>query len=130
MFDSLRRRSPLVLLLQIKLGLPMMPCLGLSFSPFLSGDLVSRESQKTKKIQSGGGELEELGLPLNLTDETDFRERQVSNEKFNHANGKSPGRLACRQNFTLIGDINLSCRAFLAVDRMTSNVSSPPSSSS
>ena len=32
--DSLRRRSPLVLLLQNKLEHPMMPSLGLSFSPF------------------------------------------------------------------------------------------------
>ena len=71
--DSLQRRSPLVLLLQNKLGHPMMPSLGLSFSPFPAGDLVSRESQKTKRIRSGGGKLEELGLPPNPTDETDFR---------------------------------------------------------
>ena len=53
--DSLRRQSPLVLLLQNKLEHPMMPSLGLSFSPFPAGDLVSRESQKTR-IRSGGGE--------------------------------------------------------------------------
>ena len=73
-FDLLRRRSSLVLLLQSKLGLPMMPSWSLSFSPFPAGDLVSRESQKTKRIQSGGGELEELGLPPNPMDETDFQE--------------------------------------------------------
>ena len=48
--DSLRWRSPLVLLLQNKLKHPMMPSLGLSFSPFPAGDLVSRESQKTREF--------------------------------------------------------------------------------
>ena len=48
--DSLRRQSPLVLLLQNKLEHLMMPSLGLSFSPFPAGDLVSRESQKTRKF--------------------------------------------------------------------------------
>ena len=49
-FDSLRRRSSLVLLLQNKLRHPMMPSLGLSFSPLPAGDLVSRESQKTREF--------------------------------------------------------------------------------
>ena len=134
-FDSLRRRSSLVLLLQNKLGLPMMPSLGLSFSPLPGGDLVSRESQKTKRIWSGGGELKELGLPPNPTDEIDFRELQASDGKFNRADGKSMVRLAYRQNFTPIGrlDHEISTflfRAFLAIDRMTSSVSSSPSSSS
>ena len=48
--DSLRRRSPLVLPLQNKLEHPMMPSLGLSFSPFPAGDLVSRESEKTREF--------------------------------------------------------------------------------
>ena len=48
--DSLRRRSPLDLLLQNKLKHPMMLSLGLSFSPFPAGDLVSRESQKTREF--------------------------------------------------------------------------------
>ena len=50
-FDSLRRRSSLVLLLQNKLGLPMMPSWGLSFSPLPAGDMVSRESQKTREFE-------------------------------------------------------------------------------
>ena len=48
--DSLRRRSPLDLLFQNKLKHPMMPRLGLRFSPFPVGDLVSRESQKTREF--------------------------------------------------------------------------------
>ena len=39
-FDSLRHQSSLVLLLQNKIGLPMMPILGLSFFPLPAGDLV------------------------------------------------------------------------------------------
>ena len=49
-FDSLRRRSSLLLLLQNKRELQMMPSLGLSFSRLLAGDLVSRESQKTREF--------------------------------------------------------------------------------
>ena len=49
--DSLRHWSPLVLLLQNKLEHPMMPSLGLSFSPFPASDLVSRESQKTTEFR-------------------------------------------------------------------------------
>ena len=48
--DSLRPQSPLGLLLQNKLEHPMMPSLGLNFSPFPTSDLVSRESQKTRKF--------------------------------------------------------------------------------
>ena len=48
--DLLLCRSPLVLLLQNKLEHLMMPSLGLSFSSFPAGDLVSRESQKTREF--------------------------------------------------------------------------------
>ena len=64
-FDSLRRRSPRVLLLQNKLGHLMMPSLNLSFSPFPSGDLVSRESKKTRKFGMEGGVLLGVGFPTN-----------------------------------------------------------------
>ena len=70
--DSLQRRSPLVLLLQNKLEHPMMPSLGLSFSPFLAGDMVSRESQKTREFGVEEENFYELGLPLNPTVEIDF----------------------------------------------------------
>ena len=82
-FDSLRRQSSLVLLLQIKVGLPMMPNLGLSFSPLLAGDLVSRESQKTREFGVGGGKLKELGLPTKATDGIDFWDLQASDGIFN-----------------------------------------------
>ena len=57
MFDSLRCWAPLYLLLQRKLGHPTMPSLDLSFSPLPTSDLVSRESQKTRKFEMEGGLL-------------------------------------------------------------------------
>ena len=87
--DSLRRRSPLDLLLQNKLKHPMMLSLGLSFSPFPAGDLVSRESQKTKEFGVEEEHFWELGLPLNPTVEIDFRELRVSDGNLNRTDGKS-----------------------------------------
>ena len=72
-FDSLRRRSSLVLLLQNKLRLSIMPSLGLSFSPLPAADLMSRESQKTKKFGMEGGVLLRVRVSNNLTDEINFR---------------------------------------------------------
>ena len=134
-FDPLRRRSSLVLLLQKKLRLLMMPSLGLSFSPFRAGDMVSRESQKTRKFGMEEENFEELGLPPNPTDEIDFRELRESDGKFNCEDGKSTVRLTCRQNFSPIGrlDHEISTflfQAFMVVDRMISYSSGLPSSSS
>ena len=70
----------------------MMPSLGLSFSPFPAGDLVSRESQKTREFGMEEENIEELGLPSNPTVEIDFRELRESDGKFNHADGKSTVR--------------------------------------
>ena len=63
MLDPLRCRAPFNLLLQSKLGHPTTPSLGLSFSPLPSGDLVSRESQKTRKSKWKEEDFKSLGLP-------------------------------------------------------------------
>ena len=101
--DSLLRRSPLVLLLQNKLEHPMMPSLGLSFSPFPAGDLVSRESQKTREFGVEEENFSELGLPPNPTVEIDFQELRESDENLNRTDRKSTMRWARRQNFSPIG---------------------------
>ena len=111
----------------------MMLSLGLSFSPFPAGDLVSRESQKTKEFGVEEENFEELGLPLNSTVEIDFRELWGSDGNLNRTDGKRTMRLAYLQNFIPIGRLDREIstflyRAFLAVDRVSSNVSSPPSS--
>ena len=87
--DSLRRRSPLVLLLQIKLKHPMMLSLGLSFSPFPAGDLVSRESQKTREFGVEEENFYELGLPPDPTIEIDFRELRESDGNLNRPDGRA-----------------------------------------
>ena len=55
--DPLRCRAPLASLLHNKLGHSTSPRLGLSFSPLPAGELVSRESQKTKEFGVGRDEL-------------------------------------------------------------------------
>ena len=69
--DPLRCRAPLVSLLQSKLGHSTTPSFSLSLSPLPASDLVSRESQKTRKLKMGGGEL--LGVrAYNQTDREDW----------------------------------------------------------
>ena len=87
--DSLRRQSPLDLLLQNKLKHPMMLSLGLIFSPFPAGDLVSKESQKTRKFGVEEEHFKELGLPLNPTVEIDFRELRGSYGNLNPKMGRA-----------------------------------------
>ena len=73
-------------------------------------------------------------LPPNPTVEIDFRELWESDGKFNRADGKSTVRLVYLQNFIPIGQLDREIstflfRPFLAVDRVSSSISSPPSSS-
>ena len=89
-FDSLRHRSSLVLLLQNKLGLPMMP--SLSFSPLPSSDLLSRESQKIKKFGMEGGVLLGVRVSNKLTNEINFWCFQESGGKSDRADEKSMAR--------------------------------------
>ena len=122
-FDSLRRRCPLVLLLQNKLGHPMMPSLGLSFSPFPAGNMVSRESQKTRKFRMEGGVLLGFRVSNKLTDEINFRCFQESSGKFDRAYGKRTARLVSHQKFSSIGRLDrkisaFQVGAFLAIDLM------------
>ena len=49
----------------------MMPSLGLNFSPLPAGDLVSRESQKTRKFGMEGGVL----LGFRVSNKTDGRDQ-------------------------------------------------------
>ena len=97
----------------------MMPSLGLSFSPFPAGDLVSRESQKTKKFGMEGGMLLGVRVSNKLMDDINFWCFQESD----HADGKSTTRLVSHPKFNSIGRLDrkisaLQVGAFLAVDLM------------